>query len=113
MPKNVNADKTTGDIISKYDVTIVDGRDSKNPDIRVVDSYKINDIKTMKAIINEIIEYNKNNNEYNWKRSEESMLREWLIHNICYYLGIMTENSGSVDFNNSEENFYSLNLGKH
>ncbi len=102
-----------GDIISKYNVAIIDKRDSLNPDIRIVDSYKINDINTMKAIINEIIEYNKNSNKYNWNRSEKTMLREWLVHNLCYYLGIMPENTASVDFNNSEESFYSLNLSKH
>ncbi len=100
------------DIPLSYGVIALDERGIKDPNIRVIDSHRITDINKMKKIIEEILEYDKSENEYNWNRSAKSMEREWLVHNICYFLGIETQRTSSVDFTNSEEDIYLFKLTK-
>ena len=98
-------------IPSKNNVTIIDERDIFDPNVEILNSYRINDVFKMMDIINEILEYEKNDPS-NWDRNKYGMLLEWAIHNMAYNLGFFTESSASVDFSSFEENFYSLGLKK-
>ena len=112
MPnKEDKLDKVYDFIPSKHNVTIVDERDIRDSNVKVLNSYKINNVFKMMDIINEIIEYDKANPS-NWDRNKYGMFVEWAIHNMAYNLGFFTESSASVDFSSFEENFYSLGLEK-
>ena len=108
------SDKIEGNykyIPSENNVTIIDERFNGDPNVEILNSYKINDVFKMLDIIDEIIEYEKNN-PTDWDRNKYGMLVEWAIHNMAYNLGFFTESSASVDFSSFEENFYSLGLKK-
>ena len=88
-----------------YDVFVLDRRDGKNPDMRVYDSYRITSLPDQEAIIDILLRYEE---EYpsNWNRTKESLLREWLVHNNCYELGIKVSHTRHVDFDNEDEETY-------
>ena len=109
--KEDKLDKAYYFIPSKNNVTIIDERNILDPNVEVLNSYKINDIFKMMDIINEIIKYEEINPS-NWDRNKYGMFAEWTIHNMAYNLGFFTESSASVDFSSFEENFYSLGLKK-
>ncbi len=84
-------------------VNVLDLRDYGNPGMKVIDSYKIRDIDAMKEIIEIMLDYNnKNYITPSWNRSEDSMVIEWILHNMFYDLGILVDHSGDTDFNNNE-----------
>ena len=92
-------------ILSKKDneIIIYDYRDSDNPGIKIIDSYKIKSIKDMSNIIEILKQYNNEFESGNrFKRDNFTMLVEWLIHNACYYNGIRIDNTKDTDFNNNE-----------
>ena len=84
-------------------VNVVDLRDCSNPGMEIVNSYKIRNIETMREIIGILLDYNKKNDiTPSWNRTENSMIYEWILHNVFYDLGILVDHAGDVDFNNNE-----------
>ena len=88
------------------DVYILDCRCDGNSNFEIIDSYKITDKVEMENILNILLTYEKENPS-SWNRSKESMLNEWMIHNICYYLGYDINSTEHVDFDNEDEDKYS------
>ena len=88
------------------DIYIIDDRNNKDPDMAICNSFKIKTYREMTSILRVILEYEK---EYpsKWDRTLESMEKEWLIHNLCYFLNIRTERTEEVDLNNKDEDKYS------
>ncbi len=95
------------DRTDESNIYIIDERGLRDSDLKICDSYKIVSIKEMKGIIDILCEY-ENNYPSNWNRSKESMLLEWVAHNLCYYLDIEAHRSGDVDLNNADELNYRL-----
>lgn len=93
------------------DVFIIDDRAIKNPNIEICYSHSIESLKEKREIILILQEYEK---EFpsNWNRTYDSMINEWIIHNICYKFGIKIKSSISVDLDNNDENLYSFKLIK-
>ena len=92
--------------VGPYDVLIVDERDfKKNPNIKIINSYKITDKEQMLEIIRFLNQY-EIDHPTEWERSELSMYREWLIHNFFYYLDVKHSSTRDVDFDNKEEYYY-------
>lgn len=89
------------------DVYIIDQRNNKDPNIKIVNSYLINDKETMNEIIDILLEY-----EYiypsNWNRNKNSLLNEWLVHNNLFYINYEVVRTKDVDFNNKDERRYNL-----
>ena len=71
----------------------------------IKDSYKIKNIDKMKIILNEAL--NKTCG-YFTKRSEQSMINEWIAHNILYKLHICRKKSKDCDFEININKFYSV-----
>lgn len=92
---------------SENDVLVIDLR-KKSKNIRILDSYKIIDVKDIFEIIDIILEYDKENPVQDYNRSRKSLINEWLVHNALYYLFIERDRTKSVDFQNTEENIYIL-----
>lgn len=97
--------------ISASDVLIVDGRNSDDPYMKILSSYKINDSNIRNEILEIINEYEKMHPS-SWNRSINSMRVEWFVHNFLYYFNYETERTKDVDFNNSEQEMYSKKLIK-
>ncbi len=95
------------DDITNNDILIIDERYKEDPNIRVKDSYKINNNNDRKNIIRIILDYEKRYPS-DWDRSYKSMLFEWKVHNILYQLGYNKKRTSEVDFNNEDEYIYSL-----
>lgn len=92
-----------GVIVDSDGIIIYDQRNGIDANMKIIDSYKIKDINEMKEIINILKEYDNLDKSSTWNRSEESMLREWLIHNASYENNIYTDSTKDVDLNNKDE----------
>ena len=91
--------------LNQEGIYIIDNRYIKNANIAICDSYRICDKKEMRVIIKMLLEYERNHPS-NWDRTEESMMNEWDIHNICYYFNMNRDSTHQVDFDNDDENKY-------
>ena len=85
-------------------VVILDKRDSDDPDMKVLDSYKIANKKQQKEIAQLMINYN-TQNPVNpaWSRTLDSLVEEWRLHNFAYTFGYKRDRTGDCDFNNADE----------
>jgi len=90
---------------STNDIYVIDQRNGIDPNLKICNSYEINNPVEMNRILNVLLEYER---EYpsNWNRSLTSMRREWLAHNICYYFDVEKYRTAEVDLNNKDENKY-------
>lgn len=70
----------------------------KTRNIKLIDSYKINDKKIMMGIIKQLPLILVN-------RSEKSCLREWVAHNRLYKLGLYKKDCVDTDFTMNESLF--------
>lgn len=77
-------------------ICIIDSRRGINPNYKICDSYKITDEQVMYDVIGVIMEYDILHPSM-WSRSLDGLQIEWLVHNICYEMGILPERSDSVD----------------
>lgn len=86
------------------DVVVVDYRDSADPNMQVRQSYKIKTKASMEAVIQILLDYDKQAKAGSaWSRTAHSLMEEWLLHNIAYLLGVKPQRTGDVDFNNGDE----------
>lgn len=90
-------------------IFVIDSRYDKDPDMVICNSYKVSDLKTMKEVLTILKEY-EHNNPSKWDRSIESMMTEWIMHNIGYSLGYKRGSTVDTDLNNSDEESYALRL---
>ncbi len=89
------------------DVLALDARHEKDPDIRIYDSYMINDDRIMEEVVEALLLYEEKYPS-KWDRTKNSMIREWIAHNAMYRLGYKVESSEHVDFNNDDEDVFIL-----
>ena len=92
-------------VCDEFDIIVVDQTDYKDPNIRILSSYKVTDTEDMKQIL-EIIKKYCNSTETDWDRSIGSMQNEWISHNICSSLLIRNDRTDDVDLNNGDEIVY-------
>ncbi len=92
--------------VGPFDVLIVDERDfKKNPSVKILDSYKIDDSSQRLEIIEFLDQYEKDNPS-DWERSVISMVREWAFHNFLYSIRVERSHTKDVDLDNKDENYY-------
>ena len=97
--------------IREGDVLIIDARRGEDPDMKILDSYKIIENNLQEEIILIMQEYEKED-PTDWYRTNKSMDEEWDGHNRAYYLGIEANRTGSVNLNNGDEGKGTLRLIK-
>lgn len=90
---------------SVSDVFVVDERLTDDPNMIILDSYRIKTLKEQKEILKCLLEYEALY-PTDWDRSLYSMELEWTIHNILYDLDYEKERTKSVDLNNDDEFVY-------
>lgn len=79
-----------------------------NPTVRVYDSYKANE-DVMFAICSKLVIY-ETDHPSDWKRSVNSMVREWKAHNLAYIVPTTRGSTKDVDFDlNSEDTVFLYN----
>lgn len=86
-------------------VYIADLRSGGNPDMQVINSYRITNENLRREICQYLILYcaaNQGNGEYAWKRTVDSMETEWKAHNDLYML-YNNDRCRHVDFDNADE----------
>lgn len=93
--------------VNEDDILVIDKRDEKDPDMRVLSSYQINNRMTQKEILEILLEYEKLYPS-DWDRSLSSMQMEWLAHNFMAFFSYKTERTFDVDFNNHDEEKYKV-----
>ena len=91
--------------VGEKDVIIVDQRKSEDPNMKILDSYKIKSVTEMDCVLQELLKYEEEN-PTDWDRTYDSMKNEWIIHNISYLLHYDRERTKDVDLNNKDENVY-------
>lgn len=94
-----------GNVCKDSDIIVVDQSYYKDPNMKILSSYKVKDDEQMRQIL-EIIKKYCDSKETNWDRSIESMQNEWIIHNICSSLLIRNDRTDDVDLNNGDEIIY-------
>ena len=88
----------------KNAVVIVDKRTSSDPNMQILDSYKITKNDQQKEIAQLMLDYNTLNPvSPAWSRTLDSLVEEWRLHNLAYNLGYKRERTGDCDFNNADE----------
>lgn len=91
--------------LNENDIVVVDERQTDDPNILIIDSYRINNKDIRNTILSCILEYERLYPS-EWNRTIESMRNEWVIHNISYDLNYKVDNSRTVDLNNEDEDKY-------
>ena len=85
-------------------VVIVDKRTSSDPNMQILDSYRISSNRQKKEIIQLMQEFNEANPvSPAWERTTASLIKEWEIHNNVYGTGLFRSNTKDCDFNNRDE----------
>ena len=68
--------------------------------IKIIDSYKLNNKKEMKAVIEKILSKVP---IYIRTRSVDALVREWRSHNILYKLGLFRTHTADCDLETNEK----------
>ena len=85
-------------------VVIVDKRTASDPNMKILDSYRITDRIQQAEIAQLMLDYNASNPvEPAWSRTKNSLLEEWHLHNFAYGWWIKRHRTADCDFNNSDE----------
>ena len=86
------------------DILVLDERE-ENLNVKIINSYLVEDANVRNEILCIIQEYEK---EYPtaWERSLESMRTEWAVHNFFYNMHMRKTSTVDVDFENNEEKLY-------
>lgn len=83
-------------------IVIQDLRDQESSDIKVVNSYSINDPRQMMDIITMIQMYDQLKPDEVWYRDKYTMYLEWLAHNVLYNYDRYKKSCVDVDFREDE-----------
>ena len=87
------------------DILVLDQRDAEDPNIKIIDSFRVNDPDAMDEVLYRIMKYEEENPS-GWDRTFDSMKYEWHIHNLAYNLNYEVARSRDVDLNNNDERMY-------
>lgn len=89
------------------DVLVLDKRFDKDPNIKIIDSYKITNPEIREEIIDSLLLYEKMD-DTPWERSRVSLIREWYAHNLLYDVSVEKHRTKDVDLNNNDEKTYRI-----
>jgi hypothetical protein len=91
-------------LLDLRDTNIDSDTQEHDPDIRIINSYKITNVVEQNQILDILDEYIENTpSTYPWIRTRNSLLVEWDVHNDVYMRGFAREKTRHVDFNNLDE----------
>lgn len=86
------------------DVLVLDDRDAGNPSFQILRSCAVRDPAARREILDAIIAFDlQYPSERPWRRSMDSLVKEWNLHNLAYRLHIYRKSSADVDLDNYDE----------
>lgn len=88
------------------DVLVVDLRDSSDPDMKIINSYVVDNKDEMRDVIALLCLYEEMYPS-SWDRTEDAMYIEWKVHNLLHSINYETDRTMDVDLNNADETLYS------
>jgi hypothetical protein len=89
---------------TRGEIAILDDRRTGNPSFRVIDSYRIRKNTLKREIIRTMIDYCAvNPTEPAWRRTEDTLVLEWMAHNFAYRVGFLRSRAQNVDLDNHAE----------
>ena len=89
---------------TRGEIAVYDDRFTENPSFRIFDSYRIRKNSVKREVLRAMIAYNEANpSDPAWRRTERSLLLEWLEHNFAYRVGFLRSRAQSVDLDNRAE----------
>ena len=87
--------------VSIDDILVLDQRFSECPNMKILNSYRVNDKEDRNDIIEVLCKYEECDPSP-WERTRESMVVEWEVHNIFP----LSDRTNDVDLNNEDEKKY-------
>ncbi len=89
---------------ARGEIAVYDDRFTENPSFRIFDSYRIRKNSVKREVLRAMIAYSEAHpSDPAWKRTEHSLVLEWLEHNFAYRVGFLRSRAQSVDLDNHAE----------
>ena len=90
------------DQLTVDDIIVYDERNSSDPNMQIVSSYRINDKDIRNEILEVLLVYEKLYPS-KWDRTLETMRLEWFVHNLSHSFNYKLDHSDDVDLNNADQ----------
>ena len=89
---------------ARGEIAVYDDRFTENPSFRIFDSYRIRKNSVKREVLRAMIAYNEANpTDPAWRRTERSLVLEWMEHNFAYRVGFLKSRASDVDLDNHAE----------
>jgi hypothetical protein len=89
---------------SRGEVAVYDDRFTGNPSFRVFGSYRVRKNRVKREVIAALFAYNAAfPSDPAWRRTEHSLVLEWMEHNFAYRVGFLKSRAKDVDLDNHAE----------
>ena len=89
---------------SRGEIAVYDDRFTGNPSFRIFGSYRIRKNKVKREVVAALFAYNAAfPSDPAWRRTERSLILEWIEHNFAYRVGFLKSRASDVDLDNPAE----------
>ncbi len=89
---------------SRGEIAVYDDRFTGNPSFRIYGSYRIRKNQVKREVIAALFAYNAAfPSDPAWRRTERSLVLEWMEHNFAYRVGFLKSRASDVDLDNHAE----------
>ena len=86
------------------DVLVFDDRHNGNPSFQILESHRVKGERRKREILQAILDYDaRTPSDPPWRRSMDSLLREWNLHNLAFILHVYRRSARHVDLDNRDE----------
>ena len=91
------------------EIAVYDDRFTGNPSFRIFCSYRVRRNRVKREVITALFAYDAAHpSDPAWRRTERSLVLEWMEHNFAYRVGFLKSRSQDVDLDNHAEGKGSL-----
>ena len=89
---------------ARGEIAVYDDRFTGNPSFRIYGSYRIRKNQVKREVIAALFAYNAAfPSDPAWRRTERSLVLEWMEHNFAYRVGFLKSRASDVDLDNHAE----------
>ena len=90
--------------LTRGEIAVYDDRYTGNPSFRVFGSYRVRRNRVKREVIAALFAYNiAFPSDPAWRRTERSLVIEWMEHNFAYRVGFLKSRAKDVDLDNHAE----------
>lgn len=90
--------------LARGEIAVYDDRFTGNPSFRVFGSYRVRKNRVKREVIAALFAYNAAfPSDPAWRRTERSLVIEWMEHNLAYRVGFLKSRAKDVDLDNHAE----------